>query len=72
MLLLQGARPDLRRRTSRGRLNEQRASQLVKNPDPVTLDDRVSQLSIAFNILFSRGGSTQVLLFLVDFIVSAA
>lgn len=41
MLLLQGARPNLRRRTSRGRESDQRCRQVTNNPDPSSLDERV-------------------------------
>lgn len=41
MLLLQGARPNLRRRTTRGRGSDQRGHQVTSNPDPSSLDERV-------------------------------
>lgn len=47
MLLLQGARPNLRRRTSRGRENEHRAGQAASNPDSGALDERVRLRDIA-------------------------
>eukprot|EP00903_Cladosiphon_okamuranus_P017642 g16249.t1 len=40
VLLLQGARPNFRRRTSRGRESDQRSNQVAGNPDPTTLDER--------------------------------
>lgn len=41
MLLLEGARPNLRRRTTRGRESDHRSKQVACNPDPTNLDERV-------------------------------
>lgn len=52
LLLLNGARPNLRRRTSRGRESEQRANQVAENPDPTTLDDRVRRWAVNLSTTF--------------------
>lgn len=60
MLLLQGPRADFRRRTSRGKTNDQNTKKNIENPASATLDERVSQLSNSDIRRNSRGDSAQL------------
>lgn len=73
LLMLNGARHNLRRRTSRGRESEQRASQVAENPDPTTLDDRVRRWAVNLSItcvqaLRNSQGSRERMYYLVYFV----